>query len=199
MGSSGFSCAVERVKSRWSYLPNLISLIRIGLVIPVAWSLASRQFALSVVLFALAACSDAADGFLAKRFGWQSQLGGILDPIADKLLLVTLFVALTWVELIPAWLTITAVARDLIIIGGALAYRYYVGKLTAHPSAISKLNTLLQVVFILGVIGRAGYGTPSAEMLVWLGALVFATTVVSGIDYVLAYSRRAIAHGMQRV
>jgi cardiolipin synthase (CMP-forming) len=172
-------------------LPNIISGIRIALVVPIAWALAQRRLEATIVLFAIAAISDAADGFLAKRFGWQTDLGAVLDPAADKLLLATVFVTLACLRLIPMWLMAAAVARDLIIVLGALMYRYWIGPLEAHPSAISKINTLLQAVFILTVIGRERYSVPPAWLAVSLGAAVFVTVVISGIDYILTYGHRA--------
>jgi cardiolipin synthase len=173
------------------HIPNIISVIRILLVVPIAIALFHRQLALSVILFALAAFSDAADGFLAKRFGWQSELGAVLDPIADKLLLATVFVTLSLMRLVPLWLMLAAVSRDVIIVSGAAAYRIIIGPLTAHPSLISKLNTVCQALFILAVVCRAKFLMPPEWTVTWLGALVFATVTVSGIDYVLVYGRRA--------
>lgn len=173
-------------------LPNLITGLRIVLVVPIAWALAQLRFDATIVLFGAAAVSDAADGFLAKRFGWQSDLGALLDPIADKLLLATVFVTLSILGLIPWWLMAAAVARDLIIVLGAIAYRYCIGPIRAHPSTVSKLNTLAQVAFILAVIVRQRYELPPAWVLSALGATVFLTVVVSGIDYVVTYGRRAL-------
>ena len=175
------------------HIPNIISVLRILLVAPIALALFHGRLSLSVMLFALAAISDAADGFLAKRFGWQSELGAVLDPIADKLLLATVFVTLSLLKLVPLWLMAAAVARDVIIVSGAAAYRWFIGPLTAHPSFISKINTLCQALFILAVVCRAKFMLPPEWVVTWLGALVFATVVVSGIDYVLVYGRRAAA------
>jgi cardiolipin synthase len=175
------------------HIPNIISVIRILLVVPIAIALANQRLELSIMLFAVAALSDAADGFLAKRFGWQSELGAILDPIADKALLATVFVTLSLMKLVPLWLMMAAVARDLIIVTGAAAYRLFIGPLTAHPSLVSKLNTLCQAGFILAVVSRAKFLAPPEWVITWLGALVFATVAVSGIDYVLVYGRRAAA------
>ena len=175
------------------HIPNIISVLRILLVVPIALALFHGRLSLSVMLFALAAISDAADGFLAKRFGWQSELGAVLDPIADKLLLATVFVTLSLLKLVPLWLMAAAVARDVIIVSGAAAYRWFIGPLTAHPSFISKINTLCQALFILAVVCRAKFMLPPEWVVTWLGALVFATVVVSGIDYVLVYGRRAAA------
>jgi cardiolipin synthase len=173
------------------HIPNLISVIRILLVVPIAIALAQGQLATSIALFAVAAASDAADGYLARRFGWQSELGGILDPIADKLLLATVFVTLSFLKLVPLWLMVAAVARDVIIVSGAAAYRFFIGPVTAHPSVVSKCNTLCQAAYILAVVGRAKFAVPHLWVVTWLGALVFVAVVVSGLDYVMVYGRSA--------
>jgi cardiolipin synthase len=175
------------------HIPNIISVIRILLVVPIAIALAHQQLALSILLFGIAAVSDAADGYLAKRFGWQSELGGILDPLADKLLLVTGFISLGFLDLVPFWLVVAAVARDVIIVSGAAAYRALIGPLTAHPSRVSKINTVCQAAYILAVVSRAKFAFPPEWVATWLGALVFATVVVSGVDYVMVYGKRAAA------
>ncbi len=171
----------------------MISVIRILLVVPIALALVDRRLTLTLLLFAIAAVSDAADGFLARRFGWQSELGGILDPIADKLMLATVLVTLGFLKLVPVWLVAAAVARDAVIVSGAAAYRVIIGALTAHPSIISKVNTLCQALFILAVVARAQFLVPPLWVTMWLGALVFVTVIVSGIDYVLIYGKRAAA------
>jgi cardiolipin synthase len=165
--------------------------MRILLVVPIALALAHDQLGLTVALFGVAALSDAADGFLAKRYGWQTPLGAILDPAADKILLVTVFVTLAYVKLVPFWLMAAAVLRDVIIVGGALAYRHWVGPLTVRPTIISKLNTLCQAAFILAIVGQVQFSFPPAAVTTALGALVFVTVAISGIDYVLVYGRRA--------
>ncbi len=174
-------------------IPNVISSIRILLVVPIAAALAHRQLALTIALFAVAALSDVADGFLAKRYGWQTGLGAILDPAADKILLVTVFVTLAYVKLVPVWLMAAAVMRDAVIVGGALAYRRWIGPLKVHPTIISKLNTLCQAAFILAVVGHVEFAVPPGPVIMALGALVFVTVVISGLDYVLVYGQRALA------
>jgi len=174
-------------------IPNLITLIRILIVAPIIICLMHHQLDTALALFAVAAASDALDGFLAKRFGWQSVLGSILDPVADKLLLAGVFIALAILGLVPVWLMATALARDVIIVVGAVAYRVCVGPLTARPSAVSKINTLCQAAFVLCVVARARFSQPPDWMATGLGALVFVTTVVSGIDYVLTYGRHTAA------
>jgi cardiolipin synthase len=139
----------------------------------------------------VAALTDALDGFLAKRFGWTSELGKVLDPLADKLLLLTVFICLSIVGIAPWWLTALVILRDLVIVFGALTYRQLFGPVRGSPTAASKLNTLCQILFCLAVVATAAYGWPGATAVTALGALVVLTTAVSGIDYVLTYSRRA--------
>jgi cardiolipin synthase len=173
------------------HIPNVISAIRIGLVAPVAWTLANHELTATLLLFGAAAASDGADGFLAKHFGWQSDLGAVLDPAADKLLLATVFVTLAAIGAAPLWLAAAAVGRDVVLVLGAITYRYWFGPVKVRPSAISKTNTLCQLAFVLGVISRLHFGWPPAWALTCLGALVFVTVFVSGIDYVLTYGGRA--------
>jgi cardiolipin synthase len=198
MGFCAFNFSINRVSSPLRHLPNVITAIRILLVAPIAVALANHQLVTTIALFGVAALSDAADGFLAKRFGWQSELGAVLDPAADKLLLATVFITLAYLKLVPLWLMVAAVARDAIIVTGALLYRYLIGPLTIRPSVASKLNTLCQAVFIMAVVGREEFSVPPAWAVTALGAMVFATVAVSGIDYVLIYGRRALGHSVPR-
>ena len=156
-------------------------------MIPIALTLMRGQFVSTIGLFGAAALSDAADGFLAKRFGWQTALGGILDPVADKLLLASTLVVLAVLRLVPLWLMAAALARDIVIVLGAIAYRVYIGPIQAHPSGVSKLNTLCQAGFIFCIIGREQFSIPAAWVVVLLGALTFVMVMISGIDYVLRY------------
>jgi len=172
-------------------LPNLISLFRIVLTVPLALALLHRDWAAALVLFAVAAVSDAADGFLAKRFGWQTDLGALLDPIADKLLVATVLLTLAVQGSVPIWLMGAAVGRDLVIVLGAVSYRLWFGHLNMRPTLISKINTLFQLVYILAVVARREIALPPAWVVTLFGALVFVTIAVSGLDYVLTYAARA--------
>jgi cardiolipin synthase len=177
---------------RWSWLPNALSVARILLVPPSVLSLFAGRFDVTLVCFGCAALSDGLDGWLAKTFGWTSRLGKILDPIADKLLLVSLYMALAVLGRVPVWLTAAVVLRDVVIVLGAMVYRVVIGYIEGHPTAVSKLNTLVQLVFVLLVIVRAQWPQLPASLVVWLGAIVFVTTMISGLDYVLTYAREAI-------
>ena len=181
---------------RW--LPNAICVGRILLVPPIAFALSTGRYELTLALFASAAVSDVVDGWLAKTFGWQSELGKALDPVADKLLLVTVFLTLAAIGLAPAWLAAAAVIRDVVIAGGATVYHRLFGRLDGGPSAISKLNTALQVSFVVVVIANAAWRGVPDGLVIALGAATFVTTVVSGLDYVLRYSRMALANRRAR-
>ena len=162
------------------------------MVAPIAVALAHHQLLTTIALFGAAAVSDAADGYLAKRHNWQTELGAILDPLADKLLLATVFITLAYLKLVPLWLMAVAVARDVIVVIGALLFRFCIGPLEVRPSVVSKFNTLCQAVFIMAVVGREEFAVPPGWVVMLLGSLVFVTVVVSGIDYVLIYGGRAL-------
>ncbi len=172
-------------------IPNLISVLRILLVVPVVYLLLQRRFREAMLLFFIAGVSDALDGFLARRFDWRSRLGGILDPLADKVLLVSVFLCLGWLGALPWWLVALVILRDLVIVGGALAYHFTVERLEAEPSLVSKLNTTLQILLALAVVYDLGF-SELPKLLLWgLIYLVTLTTLLSGIDYVVNWSRRA--------
>jgi len=176
---------------RASDIPNLITVGRILLVPPIAWVVIQQHFLLALTLFFVAGVSDAADGFLAKYYGWTSRLGALLDPLADKFLLVTSYLALTWIGLLPLWLLVLVVVRDVVIVSGAVVYNFHIERLEAEPTLISKLNTLLQILLVLLVIVHQATGWGDSG---WIEMLIYAvavTVVWSGIDYVITWSRRA--------
>lgn len=178
----------------WSwvrYIPNTLSSLRVLLVVPITASLAHHLPLTTLWLFGVAAVTDVFDGWLARRFGWQSELGGMLDPLADKLMLATVFVSLSFLGEVPVWLTAAVILRDGVIVAGAIAYRLCIGRVKARPSVVSKLNTLCQFGFILAVIGQRPFGAPHAWVVAG-GALVLVTVAVSGLDYVIVYGARAL-------
>ena len=172
------------------HLPNLICLIRIALVWPIAVALHAGAIPVALALFVAAAISDGLDGYLAKRFNWTSELGKLLDPLADKLLLMTVYVESAWLGIIPWWLTAAVVARDVMIGLGALAYRLWFGPLHGRPTILSKINTALQLVYATLVMLRAASGAPPRELLDAVAAVTLATTVLSGLHYVANFTRR---------
>jgi cardiolipin synthase (CMP-forming) len=172
------------------HLPNLICLIRLALIWPIAAALASGNFLLALCLFMAAAASDGFDGYLAKRFNWTSELGKFLDPLADKLLLVTVFVEAAWLDLVPWWITAAAVARDILIGLGALVFRVWFGPLHGRPAVISKINTGAQLLYLAGVMFSAAVGFPPREILDALALLTLVTIVLSGYHYMATFTRR---------
>lgn len=174
------------------HLPNIICLIRLALIWPIVSALQAGQQLLALGLFVAAAVSDGLDGYLAKQFNWSSELGKFLDPIADKLLLVTVFVESAWLGLVPWWLTAAVVARDVLIGLGALIYRLWFGELRGRPTIISKINTAAQLLYVMLVLLRSACGMPPRGLLDGCAVLTLITTVVSGLDYVITFTRRAL-------
>jgi cardiolipin synthase len=172
-------------------IPNIITVFRFLLVPPVVILLLRQQFGSALVVFGVAGFSDALDGYLAKQYGWASRLGGLLDPLADKLLLLACFITLGWLGLIPWWLVVLVIVRDLVILTGATVYHFLIERLDAAPSPASKLNTFAQILLVLATM--FGEGVRALPAL-WLDVLLYSvllTTVWSGIDYVWTWSRRA--------
>ena len=174
-----------------SWLPNAISVFRIALIVPVVLAIIDSEYSLALALFLVAGISDGVDGFLAKRFDWHTRLGALLDPVADKLLMAASFVTLAYVGQIPVWLAGVVVFRDLVIIGGATAYNFLIAPVQGEPTRISKTNTTLEILFVVGVLARAAFDMPGETVILVLGAGVLVTVVISGIDYVIAWSQRA--------
>lgn len=176
-----------------SWLPNAISILRIVLVMPILMLILDAEFGWALALFAIAGFSDGLDGYLAVRFDWQTRLGALLDPAADKLLITGMFVTLAWIGHIPVWLAVIVILRDVVIVSGALAYNYIVKPVPGEPTRISKLNTALQMLFVLFVLSRAGFAWPEKITITILGASILVTVVISGVDYVWSWSKRARA------
>lgn len=176
---------------RLSYLPNVLTVFRFLLVPPVVVLMLDHEFRPALVLFALAGFSDALDGFLARRFHWGSRIGALMDPLADKLLMVSSFLTLGWLGLIPVWLVGLVILRDLVIVTGAVIYNARIEQVEAEPSFASKLNTLGQILLVLSVLFDQAVRPLPAW---WIGALiltVLVTIVYSGIGYVWTWGRRA--------
>ena len=173
------------------HIPNIICVFRILLVWPVAVALARHEYLAALGLFVVAGASDGVDGYLAKRFNWTSELGKLLDPMADKLLLVTVFVESAWMGLVPWWLTAAVVARDVSIALGALAYKVLIGPLRGRPLVSSKINTLMQLLYPVAMLLHAGTGFPPPGVVDALAIVVFITTLISGANYMALFTRRA--------
>lgn len=179
-------------------LPNIISTLRLAAVVPVIYLLVIEAYGWALLLFALAGLSDGIDGFLAKHYGWQSTLGGVLDPLADKALLISCYLVLGAMGLIPLWLTLAVVFRDLVIVCGGVLYHYLVEDVQASPTMLSKLNTVVQITLLIAVIADAGPLTLTAPLITGLTWVCLTTTVLSGLMYVVIWGAMAVRKGPRR-
>ena len=170
-----------------SHLPNIITLARIALVPVLILLLKDQDYAAGLIVFVIAGASDALDGYLAKRLNVQSRLGAILDPVADKLLLVSAYVMLTVLGHIPFWLVLVVVFRDLLIVGGYMLYTSHAGPVKMRPSILSKLNTLMQIALATLVLAQQAAGLDWPLTIDVLVVAVLITTVVSGAHYLWSW------------
>jgi cardiolipin synthase len=172
-------------------IPTIITSLRLLLAPVVALLIADGEHAGALAVFTVAAVSDLLDGTIARRFGLVSELGARLDAIADKTLMLAAAGTLAWCALLPLWLAVAIVGRDLIVLSGAIAYRITVGHVEMAPSMLSKLNTALEFAVVVAVLADAAGMVGLSDWLPWLFAGVFATIVLSGAHYVWVWSRKA--------
>ena len=172
-------------------IPNLLTILRLLLVAPIVVLMVKERYAGALVLFAVAGVSDGLDGYLAKRNGWITRLGSFLDPLADKALLVCSYLALGWNGLLPIWLVALVLSRDLVILAGATAFHFLIGRFDAEPTLLSKTNTFAQIVLVLFVVIDQLVEWATQSVVDSLIYVVAATTIASGIGYVVDWGRRA--------
>jgi cardiolipin synthase len=181
-------------------LPNLISLARLVAVPAMVWLILGGRFQAAFWLFAVVGASDAVDGWLARRLGAVTELGKYLDPLADKMLLVAVFVSLGYSRHVEDWLVILVVSRDVLIVGGVLLLYVLEQPVAVRPTYISKVNTFAQIVFaalvlfILGLKPAAAWWPDIVDAAAWV---VAATTIVSGAVYVVL-GIRGVGEGARR-
>ncbi len=174
------------------HIPNLICVFRLLLAPVIVAALVGGRYGQALLLLAVAALSDWLDGFLAKRWQLDSYLGSVLDPMADKVLLASVYVTLAVLSHIPAWLAAVVIARDLVIVGGWQTFRLLRGELRPRPSKVSRTNTVVQIC--LGVAVIAAQAFPGILPQTWIligGAFALLLAVLSGVDYVLTGTRLA--------
>src|SRR3954469_9822735 len=170
-------------------LSNLITLGRILLVPVVVWAITAGQMRVAFVLFLAAGISDAVDGFLAKRFGMATELGAYLDPLADKAMLVSIYVALGVTDAIPRWLVILVVSRDIIIVSAVILSWVVDKPVPLRPLPVSKLNTVAQIVLAGVVMAALGFDFDVSVAMMLLTPLVAALTLLSVAFYVAEWVR----------
>ena len=160
-------------------IPNFITIARLFLVPLIVWLLYQTHYSGAFFIFLLAGISDAVDGFIAKQFNLTSELGAYLDPIADKALLVAIYVVLGIFEHLPGWLVIIVVSRDLAIVG-AVILSWLMGKpITIRPHIVSKANTVMQIVLVACLLAALAFSKVNADLVIMGSALTAILTLVS--------------------
>ncbi len=185
------------------HIPNIITVLRLFLVVPTAWLLWIGQYKDALILMAIAGVSDALDGYLARRFNWMSKFGAVLDPLADKLLVAAMFVIFTVQGHIPLWVAVIVLLRDSTIILGAGVYKLLYEEVEIAPTFISKANTAMQIVtLLLLMFSLVGFGafsdiarTLSDPYCFYILAIL---GVGSGVDYVITWGSKAYREGKKR-
>ena len=178
------------------HLPNIVTVIRIMLVFPTTWFLWQGQTLQAFTLMLIASFSDALDGALARRFHWKTDLGRLLDPLADKFLVAAVFIVFTIQNLIPLWLIVLTLGRDLILLAGGTLYRVIIGYIKVQPSLISKANTAMQMLVLsmlmasqlpIGVAANYAHAAVDDFGIYLLAVL----SAVSGIHYIVLWANRS--------
>lgn len=167
-----------------SLLPNIITLLRVVLIIPFAYFTWHQDYTAAVIIFLIAGVSDGLDGLLAKRFNWQSRFGSITDPLADKILLFVALLLLVMKGHISWTLFWISTSRDILIVGGATSYHYLVGPYEMRPSLISKWNTALLILLVLLELVHLGWFGLPEMLLSSLEVAVILTCIISGAHYI---------------
>ena len=179
-------------------IPNLLTLLRIAAAPALILLLLSEEYEFALILFVVAGITDSLDGWFAKRFDCVTELGARLDPLADKILIISAYCMLAWLELIPFALVLLVIFRDLVIVGGYLVLTLD-DDIPMQPSMISKTNTLLQITFVIAVLlENSLWMQPNLfdDVLLWLVAI---STIVSGVQYVWVWAiRRAYRETAQQ-
>lgn len=176
-------------------LPNLITMARILCVPLIVWTITSGHMLPAFLLFLAAGISDAVDGFLAKRFGMATELGALLDPLADKALIVSIYVALGFTEALPRWVVILVVSRDILIVGGFLLAMLIERPMAVRPHPVSKLNTVAQILLAGLVLASLGLKFDAGWLLPVLLGLVTILTLLSIGFYVAEWIRHFGTNG----
>ncbi len=181
------------MKSLILNIPNIISFARLLSVPFTVWLILNGRLLSAFWLFVIASLSDAADGWIARHFNLRTVIGGYIDPIADKALLVSVFVTLGHAGYIESWLVILVVFRDALIVCGAVLYQLLFQNLSMQPLISSKINTATQFLLVSAVLGLTGYGLNAETELEILAHLTALTTLWSGTAYVVVWGRRVTA------
>ncbi len=173
------------------YIPNLISVARMLSVFPIAWLIGEQNYVATFWVVFVAGMTDSVDGWLAKQFGMQSELGGVLDPMADKVLLFSCFALMVVHDFLPMWLFILVIARDAVIVTGGVLYHHLIEPVRATPLLAGKITTFFQILLVLVVFGNAAFSVDLAQLQQINIILVVALTILSGGQYVWIWGVKA--------
>lgn len=172
------------------YMPNLLTLARIAMVPWLIVLLQQQDFFWSLLVFIAAGISDGLDGYIAKKYNAITKLGILLDPLADKALLVSSYVMLAIMQIIPFWLVVVVVFRDIVIIVGYLLMEIFFDSVTIKPLIVSKFNTAVQITFVVMVLVSLAWKLEMSTLINFISYLVFITSVVSGAAYVSIWFKK---------
>jgi len=175
-------------------IPNAVTLFRIILVPVAMWLIINDQSQAAFWVFMIAGLSDAVDGYLAKTYGWETELGRYLDPMADKLLLISLFIVLGVLGDLPLWLVLLVVFRDIVMIAAILLAWILEHPIEIKPIALSKLNTAMQIVLVSTVLADTGFQLGMGDLRAFLGWCTGATTIASATVYLRTWIRHMAGH-----
>jgi cardiolipin synthase len=179
-------------------IPNILTTLRVMAAPLLAYSLLRGYFEFAFYIFILAAVTDALDGWIARHFHLMTHYGAVMDPLADKLITLVCVVLLTWLGLVPLWLTLAMVVRDTVIVSGAFAYHRLFGEVEIRPTWLGKLHTALAFTLFTAVLANAAELIDVSE---WLGTFflfVMATTLASMVQYVVLWARKAVNESARR-
>jgi len=174
-------------------IPNVLTLARIILTPFIVFAILEKQPVMALLLMGLAGLTDMLDGAIARYFNQRSTVGAFMDPLADKLMLISTIVTLYMIGRIPLFLFLAVVFRDIIIMVGAIAYEMVTHKLEMQPTMTSKITTVLQINLVLTVLTEMAWQMPGEmfqQAAIWLA---FAFTCMSGIQYMVVWMRKAVS------
>ncbi|WP_236075315.1 CDP-alcohol phosphatidyltransferase family protein [Mariprofundus sp. EBB-1] len=173
-------------------IPNLLTLARILITPFIIYAILEHQAVLALILMAAAGVTDMLDGAIARYFNQRSTVGAYMDPLADKLLLISTIVTLYFIDHLPLYLFLAVIFRDLIIVVGAIAYEMVTHKLEMQPSIASKVTTFLQITLVLAVLSDMAWQFPGQNVLEMSILLTFTFTCISGLQYMVVWMRKAV-------
>ena len=139
------------------HIPNIITIARLILLLPFLYTLFNEYYKTCFIIFFFAGFTDGLDGFLARRYHWESKLGSILDPLSDKLFVACSYLSLGYLNQIPWWLVLAVLGRDIIIMGGVSLYQHICGSVNFHSTMLSKTNTVLQGCVVFAAVFQLGF------------------------------------------